>query len=127
MPSVKTTPTKAIVGSAAVVGVVAGLLVAGVVIRSHAPSGLSSANAAAMANPSLDPGTPLSQPAPDFRLTDQLGQQVSLRSFRGKVVILAFNDPVCTTVCPLTTTAMVQAKALLGASGPQVPLPGLAA
>jgi len=42
-------------------------------------------------------------------------------------VILAFNDPVCTTVCPLTTTAMVDAKRLLGAAGRQVQLLGIAA
>jgi len=50
-----------------------------------------------------------------------------LSSVRGKVVILAFNDPVCTTICPLTTTAMVQAKALLGAAGADVQLLGVAA
>jgi cytochrome oxidase Cu insertion factor (SCO1/SenC/PrrC family)/thiol-disulfide isomerase/thioredoxin len=75
----------------------------------------------------LDPGTPLSQPAPDFTLSDQFGRSVSLRAFRGKVVLLAFNDPVCTTVCPLTTTAMVEAKALLGAAGSNVQLLGVAA
>ncbi|MBV8218980.1 MAG: hypothetical protein JO325_10990, partial [Solirubrobacterales bacterium] len=37
----------------------------------------------------LDPGTPLSGPAPGFTLTDQFGATVSLRSFRGRVVILA--------------------------------------
>ena len=29
---------------------------------------------------------------------------VSLHSFRGRMVILAFNDSECTTVCPLTTS-----------------------
>jgi cytochrome oxidase Cu insertion factor (SCO1/SenC/PrrC family) len=43
-------------------------------------------------NPDLDPGTPLSGRAPDFTLTDQFDRRVSLHSFRGKVVILAFND-----------------------------------
>jgi cytochrome oxidase Cu insertion factor (SCO1/SenC/PrrC family)/thiol-disulfide isomerase/thioredoxin len=80
-----------------------------------------------MTNPDLDPGTPLSAPAPNFALTDQFGRRVSLDSFRGKVVLLAFNDPVCTTVCPLTTTAMVEAKAMLGAAGSGVQLLGVAA
>jgi hypothetical protein len=30
---------------------------------------------------------------------------MSLRSFRGKVVIPAFSDSQCTTICPLKTTA----------------------
>ena len=30
------------------------------------------------------------------------------------MVILAFNDSECTTICPLTTTAMVGAQRLLG-------------
>ena len=76
-------------------------------------------------NPTLDPGTPLSGTAPDFTLSDQFGKQVSLRQFRGKVVILAFNDSECTTVCPLTTSAMLQAKAMLGKAGSQVQLLGV--
>ena len=76
-------------------------------------------------NPTLDPGTPLSGTAPDFTLSDQFGKQVSLHQFRGKVVILAFNDSECTTVCPLTTSAMLQAKAMLGKAGSQVQLLGV--
>ena len=75
--------------------------------------------------PYLDPGTPVSGVAPDFTLSDQFGQPVSLHSFRGKVVILAFNDSECTTVCPLTTTAMLDAKAMLGKAGSQVQLLGV--
>ena len=76
-------------------------------------------------NPYVDPGTRLSGPAPDFTLTDELGQHVSLHAFRGKVVILAFNDSECTTICPLTTTAMLAAKRMLGAAGSQVQLLGV--
>jgi cytochrome oxidase Cu insertion factor (SCO1/SenC/PrrC family)/thiol-disulfide isomerase/thioredoxin len=76
-------------------------------------------------NPYLDPGTRLVGQAPDFTLTDQFDKPVSLRSYRGKVVILAFNDSECTTICPLTTTAMVDAKAMLGAAGSQVQLLGI--
>jgi cytochrome oxidase Cu insertion factor (SCO1/SenC/PrrC family) len=79
------------------------------------------------ANPDLDPGAPLSAMAPDFTLTDQFGQRVSLRSQRGKVVVLAFNDPKCTTICPLTTTALLQAKKLLGPAASQVELMGIGA
>jgi cytochrome oxidase Cu insertion factor (SCO1/SenC/PrrC family)/thiol-disulfide isomerase/thioredoxin len=88
------------------------------------PGGTAPSEALA-SNPELDPGTPLSRPAPDFALNDQFGQQISLRSFRGKVVLLAFNDSECTTVCPLTTTAMLDAKAMLGADGDRVQLLGV--
>ena len=50
---------------------------------------------------------------------------MSLRSFRGKVVILAFNDSECTTICPLSTSAMLDAKAMLGSAGRQVQLLGI--
>ncbi len=83
--------------------------------------------AALASNPTLDPGTPIHGVAPDFTLTDQFGRAVSLSAFRGKVVILAFNDPQCTTICPLTTTAMVKAKRLLGPAGAHVELLGVAA
>jgi cytochrome oxidase Cu insertion factor (SCO1/SenC/PrrC family)/thiol-disulfide isomerase/thioredoxin len=73
----------------------------------------------------LDPGTAVPGRAPDFTLTDQFGRPVSLHQFRGSVVILAFNDSQCTTVCPLTTTAMVDAKRLLGAAGSRVRLLGI--
>lgn len=64
----------------------------------------------------VDPGTSLhGAPAPDFTLTDQFGHQDSLRQFRGKVVILAFTDSQCTTICPLTTQMMVDAEHLLPA------------
>jgi cytochrome oxidase Cu insertion factor (SCO1/SenC/PrrC family)/thiol-disulfide isomerase/thioredoxin len=76
-------------------------------------------------SPALDPGTALSGNAPGFTLTDQFGAPVSLRSYRGKVVILAFNDSQCTTICPLTTTAMVGAARLLGAAGSHVALLGI--
>jgi cytochrome oxidase Cu insertion factor (SCO1/SenC/PrrC family)/thiol-disulfide isomerase/thioredoxin len=95
--------------------------------RASSSSTAGGTSGALASNPDLDPGTPMSRPAPDFVLTDQFGRRLSLHSFRGKVVILAFNDPVCTTVCPLTTTAMVEAKRLLGAAGSQVQLLGVAA
>jgi cytochrome oxidase Cu insertion factor (SCO1/SenC/PrrC family) len=79
-------------------------------------------------NPRLDPGASLSAVAPGFVLTDQFGKRVSLRSLRGKVVVLAFNDPKCTTICPLTTTALLEAKTLLGpAAASQVELLGIGA
>jgi cytochrome c biogenesis protein CcmG/thiol:disulfide interchange protein DsbE len=76
-------------------------------------------------NPHLDPGTRLSGSAPGFTLSDQFGHPVSLRSYRGKVVMLAFNDSECTTICPLTTAAMLDSKAMLGSAGSRVQLLGI--
>ncbi len=84
------------------------------------------ASSAAEMNPNLDLGSSLnSEPAPDIKLVNQFGQPMSLSQFRGKVVMLGFEDSQCTTVCPLTTQAMVQAKQLLGAAGNQVQLLGV--
>jgi cytochrome oxidase Cu insertion factor (SCO1/SenC/PrrC family) len=80
-----------------------------------------------MGNPQLDPGVKLSGAAPGFTLTDQFGKRVSLRSLRGKVVVVSFNDPQCTTICPLTTTALLKAKELLGPAASRVELLGIGA
>jgi cytochrome oxidase Cu insertion factor (SCO1/SenC/PrrC family)/thiol-disulfide isomerase/thioredoxin len=77
-------------------------------------------------NPHIDPGTSLrSRPAPNFTLTDQSGQRVSLSQYRGKAVILAFVDAECQTICPLTTQAMLDAKRDLGSAGNQLQLLGV--
>ena len=76
-------------------------------------------------NPDLDPGTALSGSAPGIALTDQFGRPVSLASYRGRVVLLAFTDSQCTTICPLTTTQMLDAKRMLGAAGANVALLGV--
>ena len=66
-------------------------------------------------NPDVDPGTSLpAKAAPNFTLTNQFGSQVSLRQFRGKAVVLAFIDSRCSSVCPLTTLSMTQARSMLG-------------
>jgi cytochrome oxidase Cu insertion factor (SCO1/SenC/PrrC family) len=87
---------------------------------------MSGASQAAMENPNLDTGTSLgNKPAPDFTLLNQFGQSMSLSQFRGRVVLLSFEDSECTTVCPLTTQSMVIAKELLGKAGESVQLLGV--
>lgn len=113
-------------GAALVVGVGVGVGVA-IATRSSGDAAPPVTDPQAMGNPNLDPGAPLSGQAPGFELTDQFGKRVSLDSFRGKVVVLTFNDPQCTTICPLTTTALVRAKALLGPAGRDVQLLGVGA
>jgi cytochrome oxidase Cu insertion factor (SCO1/SenC/PrrC family) len=112
----------------AVLGVLAGAVGCGTGSGSGpaASSSTAAANAAGMYNPNLDLGSSLgSRPAPDFRLTNQFGQPMSLSQFRGKVIMLSFEDSECTTICPLTTQSMLEAKQLLGAAGDQVQLLGV--
>ena len=104
-------------------GIAAGVALVVLASSGSSPS-LSQAQQLAF-NPHLDPGTPLSRAAPDFTLNDQFGRPISLRQFRGKVVILAFNDSECTTICPLTTQAMLDAKAMLGKAASRVQLLGV--
>jgi cytochrome oxidase Cu insertion factor (SCO1/SenC/PrrC family) len=114
-------------GSLALAAVIAAAALAGCGSPSSAQPGMSgTANAAAEANPNLDLGTSLNnQPAPEISLTNQFGQHMSLSQFRGKVVMLGFEDSECTTVCPLTTQSMVLAKELLGKAGNDVQLLGV--
>jgi cytochrome oxidase Cu insertion factor (SCO1/SenC/PrrC family)/thiol-disulfide isomerase/thioredoxin len=100
------------------------VMIAGGVVAVATRSATPAVNALAT-NPALDPGQPLAGRAPDFTLTDQFNRAVSLHQFRGKVVLLAFNDSECTTICPLTTTAMVDARQMLGAAGKRVALLGI--
>ena len=113
-------------GSLALAAIVATSILVGCGSSAPAQSPAGNANAAAEANPNLDLGTSLGgQPAPDFTLTNQFGQKMSLSKFRGKVVMLAFEDSECTTVCPLTTQSMVLAKEMLGKAGSGVQLLGV--
>ena len=61
-------------------------------------------------------------PAPNFTLTSQDGRQVSLASLRGKVVLLTFLDPVCTTDCPIIAQEMRAADTELGGKASGVEL-----
>ena len=117
--------------------VAAALAVAGCSSSGSSASGASSQSSgsqsstsangdAAMENPNLDLGSSVGdKPAPDLTLVNQFGQQMSLSQFRGKVVMLSFEDSECTTVCPLTTQSMVLAKELLGKAGSSVQLLGV--
>jgi cytochrome oxidase Cu insertion factor (SCO1/SenC/PrrC family) len=66
-------------------------------------------------------------PAPGFQLTDQNGQPVSLASLRGKVVLMTFLDPVCTTDCPIIGAEMKEAGVLLGSADKNVELVAIVA
>jgi protein SCO1/2 len=55
------------------------------------------------------------QPTPNFTLTDQSGQKVSMDDQRGKVVLVTFLYTNCPDVCPLITQNLNQALQMLGA------------
>jgi cytochrome oxidase Cu insertion factor (SCO1/SenC/PrrC family) len=63
---------------------------------------------------------PLHFVAPAFMLTNQYGRLVSLASLRGKVVLLTFLDPVCTSDCPLIAQEFREADQVLGATSRHV-------
>jgi cytochrome oxidase Cu insertion factor (SCO1/SenC/PrrC family) len=65
---------------------------------------------------------PLDFKAPAFTLTDQNGRQVSLASLRGKVVLLTFLDPVCTSDCPQIAQEFRGTEKVLGADAKRVEL-----
>jgi cytochrome oxidase Cu insertion factor (SCO1/SenC/PrrC family) len=102
----------------------------GVIILGAAPM------AAAQASPVADTilaqsidgnNAPLNYRAPAFSLTDQNGRAVTLASLRGKVVLLTFLDPVCTSDCPLEAQEFRQAGQLLGAGSRRVELVAIVA
>jgi cytochrome oxidase Cu insertion factor (SCO1/SenC/PrrC family) len=74
-------------------------------------------------------GTPeaLNFRAAPFDLTDQHGRQVSLASLHGKVILLTFLDPVCTSDCPLIAQEFRQADELIGARSSQIALVAIVA
>lgn len=63
--------------------------------------------------------------SPDFHLTDQHGQQISMSSLHGKVVVLEFMDPKCTDICPIVSQEIVDANKLLGAKASDVVFLGI--
>jgi cytochrome oxidase Cu insertion factor (SCO1/SenC/PrrC family) len=69
----------------------------------------------------------LNQPAAAFRLTDQNGRTVTQASLRGKVVLLTFLDPVCTTDCPIIAQELEQTATLLGTKDKDVELVAIVA
>jgi cytochrome oxidase Cu insertion factor (SCO1/SenC/PrrC family) len=102
----------------------------GLIILGAAP--MAAAQASSNADPILaeaiaGSAAPLNFPAKGFALTDQHGQPVSLASLRGKVVLLTFLDPVCTSTCPLIAQEFRAAGQLLGANARKVELVAIVA
>ena len=73
------------------------------------------------------PPSTLDTPAGRFSLTDQDGRQISLASLHGKVVLLTFLDPVCTSDCPLLAQEFRAADQILGGQASRVALVAIVA
>lgn len=58
--------------------------------------------------------------APDFSVDGSDGAALSLRHFRGKVVVLGFGYTSCPNVCPATLAVLAMAHRKLGTLGSQV-------
>ena len=105
------------VAAAAIVGVVVGVVL-------HGALGGGRARAQAPALPALHGQATWASgkaPAPNFRLRDQRGRIVSLASFHGRTVVLAFMDSLCKSVCPLEGRQLAAAiQPLAGSKRPQL-------
>ena len=96
---------------------VVALWAAAVVLVGAGPMAVAQAspNAAPIIAQAIDgSAAPLNFAAPGFSLSDQDGRPVSLASLRGKVVLLTFLDPVCTSDCPLIAQEFRAADQMLG-------------
>ena len=68
----------------------------------------------------LDILPPPRDSAPDFALTDQHGRPTSISQYRGKAVVLSFNDDVCQDLCTLLAQDVAAAAADLGTAAKNV-------
>lgn len=59
-------------------------------------------------------------PAQDFTLANQYGQETSLSDYRGKVVLLYFGYAACPDVCPTTLAELHKTNQLLGERADEV-------
>jgi cytochrome oxidase Cu insertion factor (SCO1/SenC/PrrC family) len=130
-PGWQTQPTRlARAFGAASTRVVLATWAAAIVLIGAAPMALAQANRNAdpiIAQAIDGNAAPLDFTAPPFSLTDQYGRQVSLASLRGKVVLLTFLDPVCTSDCPQIAQEFKGADQVLGASARRVELVAIVA
>ena len=59
-------------------------------------------------------------PAPDFALTDEIGQPFKLSDLRGRWILLAYGYTHCPDVCPLTLSRLRDVKKTIDANGDRV-------
>jgi cytochrome oxidase Cu insertion factor (SCO1/SenC/PrrC family) len=110
--------------------VVVALWACGIMALGAAPMALAEASRTAdpiIATALNGSAAALSFRAASFSLTDQYGRPVSLASLHGKVVLLTFLDPVCTSDCPVIAQEFRQADQVLGSRARQVELVAIVA
>lgn len=61
-----------------------------------------------------------SHEAPEFILAGSDGSEISLKKYRGKLVLLTFGFTYCAAVCPTTLATLAQARNKLGREGDAV-------
>jgi len=97
-------PRYLIVAVAFAAAVVAGVLIA----QSRSASPAAATGAAVPTEPQVSWAAGARR-APDFSLTDQAGEPVSLARFKGRPVIVTFIDPLCRNLCPLEAKVLERA------------------
>jgi cytochrome oxidase Cu insertion factor (SCO1/SenC/PrrC family) len=115
---------------AASTGAVVAIWAVAIVLLGAAPMALAQTNRTAspiIAQAIDGDSAPMDSKAPAFTLTDQNGKQVSLASLRGKVVLLTFLDPVCTSDCPQIAQEFKGTDQVLGAKSRNVELVAIVA
>ena len=115
---------------AASTGAVIAVWAVAIVLLGAAPMALAQTNrnASPIIAQAIDgDSAPMDSKAPAFALTDQNGKQVSLASLRGKVVLLTFLDPVCTSDCPQIAQEFKGTDQVLGAKSRNVELVAIVA
>jgi protein SCO1/2 len=83
------------------------LLAAGLSTAGAAPAGPAAMRAGMFEPP---------YPAPELGLRGTDGAELSLKRYRGKVVLLAFGYTRCSEVCPVTLATLAQAQKTLGSA-----------
>ncbi len=105
----------------ALAGVIAVVLFVGIGVHKSAPDVAPGIDLSASYLLKLDVLGRSSAPvAPNFALTNQHGQRVALSQFRGKSVVLSFNDDRCTDICTLLAQDVVVADRDLGSAARDV-------
>jgi cytochrome oxidase Cu insertion factor (SCO1/SenC/PrrC family) len=115
---------------AASTGAVVAIWAVAIVLLGATPMALAQTNRTAspiIAQAIDGDSAPMDSKAPAFTLTDQNGRQVSLASLRGKVVLLTFLDPVCTSDCPQIAQEFKGTDQVLGAKSRNVELVAIVA
>jgi len=90
----------AIWGTAALVGLGAGIAL--IVLRSSSPADSSTT----MMGGAATTWPAGKQKAPAFSLRDQSGKTVSLAAYRGRPLIVTFLDPLCRNYCPIEASRL---------------------